>query len=99
MLQFADQLDSQLTAIYLQVPGSQVVLLQAMFELYEGVAVVRTLSIKKSLVAILTTPSMLKVCEGVLDSIKDQIPWQEIARPAEAVEQLIMGYFKGKHAC
>ncbi len=94
-----DTLDDLTRAIYLTVPGEDVVKLQAYFEQYEGIGIVRTLSIKKSLVAIITTPSMLVECFHVLEDLKQQIPWKQIERPQEAVEQLLMGYFKKVPSC
>ncbi len=99
MLELVDQLDDQTQAIYLQVPGEDVVKLQAFFEQYEGLGIVRTLSIKKSLIAIITTPSMLNDCFRLLEDLKEQIPWTQLPRPEEAVEQLLMGYFKKVPSC
>lgn len=99
MLELVDQLDDQTLAIYLQVPGEDVVKLQAFFEQYEGLGIVRTLSIKKSLIAIITTPSMLDDCLRLLEDLKEQIPWTQLPRPQEAVEQLLMGYFKKVPSC
>jgi hypothetical protein len=99
VLELVDQLDDQTQAIYLQVPGEDVVKLQAFFEQYEGLGIVRTLSIKKSLIAIITTPSMLNDCFRLLEDLKEQIPWTQLPRPEEAVEQLLMGYFKKVPSC
>lgn len=96
-----DRIDEGTVALYLKVPGEKVVLLQALTESYEGLAMVRTLNIRKSLVAILTTPSMLEDCQALLDSLKTVIQWEYIDRPKEAEDQLYLGYFKKreKHSC
>ena len=92
-----DQIDDFTTAIYLEVPGSKVVLFQAYFELFEGLGLVRTLSIKRSLVCILTTPDLTSTCLEVLSAIQERVPWRMVARPPEAEAQLYIGYFaKGK---
>ena len=80
--------------IYLDCPGSHVVLLQAFFDLYEGLGVVRTLDIKRSLVCILTTPSMLAECLEALESIKDKVHWRFAAIPEQTTKDLLIGYGK-----
>lgn len=94
-----DSIDEGTRAIYLKVPGEQVVLLQGFFELYENVGICRTLSIKDSLVAIITTPAMLHDCLSILNALKSDIRWEMISRPAEAVETLLLGYFKKVQSC
>jgi hypothetical protein len=88
-----DRIDDFTTAIYLEVPGSKVVLFQAYFELFEGLGLVRTLSIQRSLVCILTTPDLAPTCLEVLHAIQDTVPWRIVERPAEAEAQLYIGYF------
>lgn len=87
----AERLDEHTWALYLQVDGAQVVLLQALFETYEGLGTVRTLDIRKSLVCILTTPPQLKDCCGALESMRGEIEWRVVPRPPEADNYL--GYF------
>ncbi len=89
-----EELDSHTLAIYLEVPGNKVVLLQGIFENYEGLATVRTLDIRKSLVCILTTRSVREDCMAALEGIKELVPWREVERPEEASK--IMGYFRGQ---
>ncbi|MBX7144263.1 MAG: DUF4911 domain-containing protein [Oligoflexia bacterium] len=96
---FLDSIDEGTRAIYLKVPGEQVVLLQGFFELYENVGICRTLSIRDSLVAIITTPSMLEDCLSILNAIKTNINWEIVPRPSEAVETLFLGYFKKVQPC
>lgn len=96
-----DQLDDYTCAIYLEVPGSKVVLFQGYFELFEGLGLVRTLSIRKSLICVLTTPDLVTTCLQVLEAIKAHVPHRFVSRPKEAEEQLYLGYFakKGSPAC
>ncbi|MEY4701956.1 MAG: hypothetical protein RL326_2143 [Pseudomonadota bacterium] len=68
--------DQHSVALYLEVPRSQVVLLQAYFDLYDGVATVRTLQSDRSVVCVLTTPSQLDTCLGVLHTVRAQVTWQ-----------------------
>src|SRR5437868_180480 len=89
-----DRLDSETFAIYLEVPGSKVVLLQAFFEHYEGVGVVRTLDIRRSLVCILTTPAMLDEALRVLDAAHEELGWRFAPLPAAEDRERYRGYFK-----
>ncbi|MCO6431078.1 MAG: DUF4911 domain-containing protein [Deltaproteobacteria bacterium] len=90
----ADALDECCLALYLEVPGSKVVLLQGLFELYEDLAVVRTLSVKRSLVCLITTKHMLRECMAALESIREMVPWRPAARPSDEERELYLGYFR-----
>ncbi len=91
---FLDKIDDECVAYYLEVPGSKVVLFQSLFETYEGIGLVRTLSIKKSLICVLTTPSMAQDCFRLIESIKPELPSRFVTRPIEAEQELFLGYFK-----
>ena len=93
MLLKPDYLDEHTCAIYLLVPAPQVVVLQAHFEAYDGVAVVRTLDLQKSLIAILTTPAMLPECLCVLAGIRTEVAWDPAPETA-ASEQALSGLLK-----
>ena len=62
------QIDQATYAFYLEVAGSKVVLLQAFFELYEGLGTVRTIDIRRSLICVLTTPTQLHQCREALEA-------------------------------
>jgi hypothetical protein len=94
-----EKLDDCTYVIYLEVDGSKVVNLQAYLELYEGIGIVRTLDIRRSLVCVLTTPSMLEHCVAVLEHIRDQVPWQPVPKPTDLDAERFLGYFrKEQHA-
>ncbi len=76
--------DDQSCVLYLEVPASKVVLLQAYYELYEGVGIVRTLDISSGLVSILTTSCLLADCLEVLDSIQEKTLWRFASPSHEA---------------
>lgn len=76
------QIDPNTVAYYLKVPRNQIVLLQTYFELYDGVGTVRTLD-KESIVCVLTTPSMAKECQEVLQAIREQVTWAVTEPPAQ----------------
>ena len=89
-----DYIDAQTHALYLQIDPARIVALQTLFESYEGAGTVRSLNPASGIMAILTTPSMSELCVDILHSIRDTLPWQELARPVEAVHQLIEGNFQ-----
>ena len=78
---YLEQLDDGSVAIYLYTPGPKVVLLQAYFELYECVGVVRTLDIRSSLVCVVTTSSLLEDCLEILEQVKTATCWEFAPRP------------------
>ena len=88
------QLDPHTCAFYLHLPGSKVVLLQAFFELYEGLATVRTIDIRRSLVCVLTTPQLAQECRNALEALRDQNPWRFAPPPAAETSDRISGYTK-----
>ena len=65
--------------IYLRVPEENLVLLQGIFESYEGLAIVRTVDVPKSLISIIATKDTLKDTISLLDSIKDLVGWQTVS--------------------
>lgn len=90
-----EQTDDHTVIIYLDVPGSNVVMLQGYFELYEGVGLVRTLDIKRSLVCIITTPSLKGECLKILDEIRDVVKWN-FAQISDEQKEAWLGYTKKK---
>lgn len=72
----AIQVDPHLVVFYLEVPRHQIVLLQAYFELYDGVGTVRTLEGPESIVSVLTTPGHMQDCIGVLKAIQEYVQWK-----------------------
>ena len=75
----AVQLDPEVLAFYLRVPRSQVVLLQAYFELYDGVGTVRTINDPDPVLVVMTTTGMMETRIEALIAIRQDVDW-EIAR-------------------
>ena len=88
-----DFADSDTPVLYLEVPAAKVILFQAIFEMYEGVAIVRTVDVKRSLVCVLSTPSMVEECRNVLDSIQDEIGWKFAEQPSAEDRARYLGVF------
>ncbi len=61
--------------IYLELPRSHLILLTVYFELYDGVGTVRTIDKDMAKVCVITTPSQLDDCFGVLNAISAQEAW------------------------
>ena len=85
--------DETARIVYLEVPPSKVVLLQAYFELYEGLGVVRTLNLKKSLLCVITTKCQLVECIEALNSVRDIIGWRFVPIPPDGDREHYLGYF------
>lgn len=86
--------DPQTPVVYLEVPPAQVVLFQAYFELYEGLGLVRTLDMRKNLLCVITTVSLLDDCCRALEEIKLQIAWRPAEIPSPDEQERYLGYFK-----
>jgi len=80
--------------IFLNVAGSQVVLLQALFDTTEDIGIVRTIDIKSSLIGIMTITSMLTECASLLTSIQDKVNWRLAEVPPKYLQNRFKGYFK-----
>jgi len=91
----SEKLDDHTYGIFLEVPGSKVVHLQAYFEIHEGVGTVRTMDIRRSLVCILTTTDMLDDCIAILTAIRKNVPWRDVSCPDDVDRDRVLGYFKG----
>lgn len=90
MEHFIRQIDADTHLICLEVPTSSIVLLQGLFETYEGLGTVRSLDTKNSLLSVITTGSCLNDCLKLLESIKNEIPW----RAAEQVPDNLLDFLK-----
>jgi len=91
-----EKIDYYTCMIYLELPGSRVVLLQAFFESYEGLGVVRTLDIRQGLVCILTTPDMLSEALAVLEAEQDSLAWRFAEKPDGETLKRYLGYGRNK---
>lgn len=83
-LEMGDDLDGCAVALYVEVPGTKVVLFQAFFDMYEAIGIVRTIDIRRSQVCVLTTKDQLKDCMDLLEAVREYVPWRLIERPCDS---------------
>lgn len=69
-------IDSDSVVVLLEVVRSQIVLLQSIFESYDGPAVVKTIDESRGVVCLITTPDCEELCYELLDSLRQEIPWR-----------------------
>lgn len=69
-------IDPGTIAIYLKVPRAHVVLLQTYFELYDGVATVRTMEGEDRVICVLTSQGQQEDCISVLEAIREDVAWE-----------------------
>ena len=70
------KLDEHTWAMFLEVPPARVVLLQAVFEIYEGLGTVRTIGVERPVVCVLTPDGLLDECFLALNSLREQTSWR-----------------------
>lgn len=71
-----ESIDTTSIAIYLEIPPSQVVLLQGFFECYETLGTVRTFDVERSLVCVITSEALRDDCLGALEGLRPIIHWR-----------------------
>ncbi|RIL05628.1 MAG: hypothetical protein DCC75_11510 [Proteobacteria bacterium] len=82
--------DGVARVIYLEIPRSQVVLFQAFFEHFEGLAVVRTLDANKGLLCVITTSTQLAACLDALETLRPEVRWRQVrAETAESSKEFL----------
>jgi Domain of unknown function (DUF4911) len=69
------RLDECTLQLTLAVPVEKIVLFQSFFELYPGIALVRTLDEAAGILTIILPDSMLPDCIQLLDSLRSRIAW------------------------
>ncbi|MCB9029472.1 MAG: DUF4911 domain-containing protein [Deltaproteobacteria bacterium] len=75
--------DSETAIITLQLPRSEVVYLQALFEGYDGLASVKTFEDDHSIVCLITSKDSLSEVEALLEGIQSETRWRSIKPPQD----------------
>ena len=87
-------LDEHTVAIFLQIPASKVAFLQSLIETYEGLGTVRTVNVRESLVALISTKEQLPVCLEILESLKPATPWSFHTKLSLEMRKEYFGFMK-----
>ncbi|HVN87039.1 MAG TPA: DUF4911 domain-containing protein [Candidatus Binatia bacterium] len=69
--------------LYLRVHPRDIALIKFVVESYEGIAIVRTVDKAAAVIVLLVVPDFLSTVRSVLDSLADQIPWEEVPPPLD----------------
>lgn len=69
--------------IYLEIPPEHIAYVKFIFESYEEVGIIRTVERKKAIIVLLAMRDFLDAARGILESLKRDIPFAEIPRPAD----------------
>lgn len=73
------QLDDKTCLLALEIPPAAIVLLQGLFETYEGIATVRSIDTNLGIISVITTPDCLPDCLQILESAKEILNWRVCA--------------------
>jgi hypothetical protein len=76
--------------IYLELSPAHIAYVKFIFESYEEVGIIRTIDNRKAIVVLLAMADFVETARAILDSIRDDIPLREIARPAAMKDDWFM---------
>ena len=76
--------------IYLEIPPEHIAYIKFIFESYEEVGIIRTVERKKAIIVLLAMCDFLDAARGILESLKRDIPFAEIPRPADMTDDWFM---------
>lgn len=76
--------------IYLEIPPAQIAYIKFIFESYEEVGLIRTVERKRAVIVLLAMHDFLETAREVLASLKRDIPFAEIPRPADMTDDWLM---------
>ncbi len=80
----------ELQAFYLEIPPEHIAYIKFIFESYEEVGIIRTVDRKKAIIVLLAMPDYVEVAQCILDSLKREITFAEIPRPAGMIDDWLM---------
>ena len=73
----------ELHEIVLETPPEHIAYIKFIFESYEEVGIVRTVDRKKAIIVLLAVPDFAEVARQILESLKRDLPLEEIPRPTD----------------
>jgi hypothetical protein len=68
--------------MYLEVAPQDIVFVKHIVEATEGIGVLRTIDRKRALIVVIIAADMAADARAMLESIRHQVPWVEVAKPA-----------------
>ena len=77
-------------AIYLEILPEHIAYIKFIFESYEEVGIIRTVERKKAIIVLLAMRDFHATARGILASLKRDIPFAEIPRPADVTDDWLM---------
>ncbi|MSP40189.1 MAG: DUF4911 domain-containing protein [Deltaproteobacteria bacterium] len=79
-----------LQAIYLEIAPEHIAYVKFIFESYEEVGLIRTAERRKAIIVLLVMVDFIGTARAILDSIKRDVPFAEISRPADMTDDWLM---------
>jgi hypothetical protein len=79
-----------LQEIYLEIAPEHIAYVKFVFESYEEIGIIRTVDRKKAIIVLLAMPDFVAIAHQIIDSLKQDIPLAEIARPADLTDDWFM---------
>jgi hypothetical protein len=79
-----------LQEIYLELSPAHIAYVKFIFESYEEVGIIRTVDNRRAVIVLLAMTDFLDPARKILDSIRNDIPLLEIARPADIKDDWFM---------
>lgn len=81
---------TELQLIYLTTPPEHIAYVKFIFESYEEVGIIRTIDRKRAVIVLLAMPDFVDTARKVVESIKQDIPLQEIPPPDNIPDDWLM---------
>lgn len=76
--------------IFLEIRPEDIAYVKFIFESYEGVGIIRTVDRKKAVIVVMVVRDFLETARLILDSLKKEVPINEIPRPVEIGEDWLL---------
>jgi uncharacterized protein DUF4911 len=76
--------------IYLELSPAHIAYVKFIFESYEEVGIIRTVDNARAVIVLLAMADFLDTARQILASIQNDIPFQEIPRPADMKDDWFM---------
>jgi len=80
----------RLQPIYLEVKPEDIAYIKFIFESYDGVGIIRTVDRKKATIVLLVVEDLVPIAHQILESLKREMPLEEISKPADASDDWFM---------